>query len=494
MHGSSIDFMRGTIATNSIMDLEATGVKSKEVERVEAPEVVRTEKKSSSVTTRIVYIVSALALIAAAPYVYTHYFSDKPKDKKAARDKTVPVTVAKATLQEVPISIKSIGNVLSYSVVNVIPQVGGQLKKVYFQQGQAVRKGDLLFEIDPIQYDAAYKQALGNVARDKAQIQQAQATLEKDIAQVGQLKATLARDTAQNKYATVELGRYNLLQQEGAVSREQSDQTVTNAATAQATTQGDEKAIENAQATVKGDRAAIETARGTLEADEAAAQNAKIQLSWTKIRSPIDGRTSSLNVYEGNVVTANANTPLVTIDQIQPIYVNFTIPEQYLDEIRKNLQRNTLKVDALIEGRKKNAVNGAVSFLQNTVDTTTGTVQLRAAFANLESKLYPGQFVDVVVTMPPDGQTVVVPAKALQTTQQGTAVYQVNADNTVTFTPVEIARTFGDLAALSKGLQPGATVVTDGQLQLTPGAHIQVVKDASAGDAGSSVLPGSGSQ
>jgi membrane fusion protein, multidrug efflux system len=476
-----------------MIDLEGTGVKSNEVERVEAPETVQSEKKGNSTSTRVVFIVIAICLCGFAPYAYNKFVSEEAGKKKASKDKTVPVTIAKATTQDVPISIKSIGNVLSYSVVNVIPQVGGQLKKVYFTQGQLVRKGDLLFEIDPIQYDAAYKQALGNVTRDKAQIQQAQATLEKDIAMVGQLKATLARDTAQNKYATVELGRYNLLQQEGAVSREQSDQTVTNAATSEATTQGDQKAIENAQATVKGDRAAIETARGTLEADEAAAQNAKIQLSWCQIRSPIDGRTSSLNVYEGNVVTANANNPLITIDQVQPIYVNFTVPEQYLDEVRKNLQRKTLKVDALVEGKKRNAVNGEVSFLQNTVDTTTGTVILRAAFANTESKLYPGQFVDVVVTMPPDGQTVVVPAKALQTTQQGTAVYILNpADNTVTFSPVEVARSFGDLTALSKGVKNGDTVITDGQLQLTPGSHVQIVKDASAGDAGSSVLPGSG--
>ena len=473
-------------------DLEATGVRTKKMERVESPERVRQERKGS-LTTRIILILLAIGLLAGAPFAYNQFFAGD-KDKKAAKDKSVPITVAKATIQEVPISIRSIGNVLSYTVVNVVPQVGGQLKKVYFTQGQAVKKGDLLFQIDPVQYDAVYKQMLGNVARDKAQVQQAQATLEKDISLVGSLRANLLKDSAQNKYASVELSRYNLLQQEGAVSREQSDQTVTNAATAQATTESDQKMIENAEATVKGDRAAIDTAKGTLQADQAAAENAKIQLGWTQIRSPIDGRTSSLNVYEGNVVTANAPAPLVTIDQVQPIYVNFTVPEQYLDEVRKNLQKGTLSVDALIEGKKKNAVNGAVSFLQNTVDTTTGTVQLRAAFANTDLKLYPGQFVDVVVSMPPDGQTVVVPAKALQTTQQGTAVYIVQPDNTVIFSPVDVARTFGDIAALSKGVQNGDTVVTDGQLQLTPGAKIQVVKDASAGDAGSSVLPGSGGQ
>jgi multidrug efflux system membrane fusion protein len=471
-------------------DYDATGVKDKNMEHVEARNRVETEKKSS-VATRVIFILIAIAMVAALPFAYNKLFGEQ-KDKKGPKDKTVPVTVAKATMQEVPIEIHSIGNVLSYTVVNVVPQVGGQLKKVYFTQGQAVKKGDLLFQIDPVQYDATYKQLMGNVARDKAQVQQAQALLEKDIATVGSLRANLAKDTAQSKYASLEQTRYNLLQQEGAVSREQSDQTVTNAATADATTDSDKKMIENAEATVKGDRAAIETAKGTLEADEAAAQNAKIQLGWTEIRSPIDGRTSSLNVYEGNVVTANTGQPLVTIDQVLPIYVNFTVPEQYLDEIRKNMQAGTLSVDALIEGKKKNAVKSAVSFLQNTVDTTTGTVQLRATFANTDLKLYPGQFVDVVVSMPPEGKTPVVPAKALQTTQQGTAVYIVKPDNTVIFSPVDVARTVGDLAAVTKGVQPGDTVVTDGQLQLTPGSKIQVVQDASAGDTGSSVLPGSG--
>lgn len=471
-------------------DYEATGVREKVMEHVEARSRVETEKKSS-LATRLIFIVIAIGMVAGLPFAYNKLFNEQ-KDKKGTKDKTVPVTVAIASMKEVPIEIRSIGNVLSYTVVNVVPQVGGQLKKVYFTQGQAVKKGDLLFQIDPVQYDAAYKQLLGNVARDRAQIQQAQATLEKDQALVGSLRANLVKDNAQSRYASLEQSRYNLLQQEGAVSREQSDQTVTNAATAEATTDSDKKMIENAEATVKGDKAAIDTAKGTLEADEAAAQNAKIQLGWTQIRSPIDGRTSSLNVYEGNVVTANTGQPLVTIDQVQPIYVNFTVPEQYLDEIRKNMQAGTLSVDALIEGKKKNAVKSTVSFLQNTVDTSTGTVQLRATFANTDLKLYPGQFVDVVVSMPPDGQTAVVPAKALQTTQQGTAVYIVKPDNTVVFSPVDVARTVGDFAAITKGVQPGDTVVTDGQLQLTPGSKIQIVQDASAGDTGSSVLPGSG--
>ncbi len=350
---------------------------------------------------------------------------------------------------------------------------------MFFSQGQYVKKGDHLFQIDPRPYEAALAQAEGNVARDQAQVQQARANLRKDMAAVGQLQANKQRDEAQAKYAGVEVGRYATLVAQGAVSHEQSDQINTNLLTAQATIDADQKAIENAQAVVNADKAAIATAKGTLDADKAAADTSRIQLGWCQISSPLDGRTSSLNVYEGNIVTANTNAALVSIAQVQPIYVNFTVPEQNLDLIRQNLSKGTLKVEAYLEGVKADSVMGNVSFLESTVNMQTGTVVLRGAFPNKDLRLFPGQFVDVVVSMPADGETVTVPAQSLQTTQQGTSVWIVNPDKSVTLVPVTVKRTRAGLAALGSGVKSGDTVVTDGQLQLTPKVHIRVVKDNS---------------
>jgi membrane fusion protein, multidrug efflux system len=459
-----------------IGDRDQEEVQVKLSETVKA-NVSRPEGPKALTGTRIFLTVAGCLLFLAVPFVFLGgWKGNKPGGEH--QDKSVPVTVTTAREDAVPITLRSIGNVLSYSVVNVVPQVSGQLIKVCFTQGQFVKQGDLLFQIDPRPYKAALDQVAGNVFRDQAQLEQAQANYERDVAQVGQAKANLEKDKAQMVYASKESKRYDQLVNEGAVSIEQSDQIDTNALTAKATLSADQKAIENAEAVVRADQAAIMTGKGTLEADMAAKETAKIQLGWTQIRSPLNGRTGSLNVYEGNVVTAQSNTPLVSIEQVQPIYVNFTIPEQYLDEIRTNLDRKTLQVDALIEGVKKNSVNGEVSFLENTVNTTTGTVLLRAAFPNTELRLFPGQFVDVVVTMPAPARTVVVPTTALQTTQQGTAVYIVRPDQTAGFVPVKVARTSGDMAALTSGVQEGDVVVTDGQLQLAPGAKVHVMKNS----------------
>ncbi len=425
-------------------------------------------------------VVAAVVIVAALVGALAYYRSADEASKRAAakKERDVPVVVARATIQQVPIRIKTIGNVLPYSVVNVLPQVNGQLTKVYFTQGQFVRKGDPLFQIDPSPYQAALDQAEGNVARDRAQIQTAQANLARDLAQVGQLRANLQKDSAQLKFASAEKERYNMLVNQGAVSREQSDQMMTNEATGSAAVEADRKAIENALSVVNADRAMIDTARGTLKADEAAAKNARIQLGWTLIRSPIDGRTGSLNVYQGNIVNANnANTPLVSIYQVQPIYISFTVAEQYLDQIRRAMASNTLRVQALLEGVKTDSVEGAVSFLENSVNTTTGTVTLRATFANADKHLYPGQFVDVIVTMPPDGKTVVIPASAVQTSQQGNCVYVVRPGNKVDFLPVDLRRTYGEWAAIGSGINAGDVVVTDGQLQLIPGARVRIVRE-----------------
>jgi multidrug efflux system membrane fusion protein len=397
------------------------------------------------------------------------------------KERTVSVSVAVAKSASVPIEIKSIGNVLAYSVVNVVPQVSGQLRQVYFRQGQYVKKGDLLFEIDPSLYQAALAQAQGNVDKDAANVQQAEAALARDQAQVGQAQANLMKDQAQASYAGKQNQRYNSLLTQGAVSHEQSDQMETNLSVANAAILADQKQIENTLSVVNADRAAIKTAQAQLETDRAIMRNAQIQLGWTTIRSPIDGKTGSLNVYAGNVVTAQNNQPLVSIAQVKPIYVTFTVPEQNLDQVRAALRAKTLKITANIEGVKANAVEGDVNFLENTVNTNTGTVTMRASFSNEDHHLFPGQFVDVTVSIPSNAPSVVVPTTALQTTQQGTAVFVVKPDNTVYLAPVTVDRSNVDIAALGSGIKTGDVVVTDGQLQLGPGTKVKVTQDNKQG-------------
>lgn len=402
------------------------------------------------------------------------------KNGKGGKDKIVPVLVATAGEQALPIELRSIGNVAPFSVVNITPQVGGQLLKVHFTQGEFVKKGQLLFQIDPRSYQASLAQAEGNVARDKAQVEAAQANLARDETMIGQAYANLRRDRAQSQYTDVQVTRYAELVREGAVSKEQSDQISTSAAQAQATIDADMKMVENAKAVTRGDRAAIDTARGNLRADQGLADQARLQLSWTKIYSPIDGRTGSLNVYEGNVVSPNSSTPLVTIAQVNPIYVTVTVPEQYLNDLRRSQADGTLKIQALVEGRKAEAVKGHISFMENTVNTNTGTILLRASFDNAGHKLFPGQFVDVVISMPPSGKSVVVPARAVQTTQQGNSVYVLKPDSTVDLVKVKLGQSSGELIAILEGLNVGQTVVTDGQLQLSPGSKVKVQRDSQA--------------
>jgi multidrug efflux system membrane fusion protein len=420
-----------------------------------------------------VVFLAVLAIAAVAMQRAAHKASQASADP--AKQDVATVLTAVATMQSLPLEVHNIGNVEPYSVVNVIAQVGGQLTHVYFTQGQTVQRGDLLFQIDPRPYQAQLDQAQANVVRDQSQIRSAQANLEKDIAASQQAEANLTKDVAQQRYADVEVGRYEALVKAGAVSHEQSDQVSTSAQTASATVLSDKAAVENSKAVISADKAAIAQAKASLAADQAAADNSRIQLGFTQIRSPVHGVTGALNVYEGNVVRANDTTPLVTINQISPIYVTFSVPETNLDQIRQAEKQGTLQVRANVDGDRKNVVEGQLCFIDNTVDKTTGAIKLRAIFANLDKILWPGRFVSVAVSLPQPQPQVVIPSRAVQSDQQGQSVFVVNPDNTVKFVPVEVERTRGDSSVISKGLQAGDTVVIDGQLKLTPGAPVKVL-------------------
>jgi len=334
----------------------------------------------------------------------------------------VPVTVAKVVAKDVPIQIRAIGNVQPYSSVTVKSQVKGQVAEVHFEEGQRVAHGDLLFTIDPRPFEAALRQA----------------------------EANLARDLAEANNAKVEAGRRERLLAQGFVSRDEYDQAQTQAV--------------SLEAAVRADRAAVE--------------NAKLELQYCYIRSLIDGRVGQILVHAGNIVKDN-DTTLAVINQIRPVYVSFSVPEQDLPEIHRRATEQTLAVQAFIGKDEADPVAGDLSFIDNTVDTTTGTILLKGRFKNEDEALWPGQFVDVALILGVHRNAVVIPAAAVQTGQEGLYVFVVGSDMVATTKPVVVGASVGADIIVEQGLQPNETVVTDGQVRLAPNMKVEI-KDAAA--------------
>jgi multidrug efflux system membrane fusion protein len=369
-----------------------------------------------------------------------------------------PVTVAQAQARDIPIQIRQIGSVEPVAVIAVKSQINGELNKVFFKEGQEVKKGDELFEIDP----RPYQQALD----------QAQAAVQKDLALVSQAEANLARDQAQALNAKQQAKRYDQLAKEGVISKDQNDTYQTASQVSDEAVRADQAAINSAQASVVSDRSAIETA--------------KLNLSYCYIRSPIDGRAGSLLLQAGNLVKANDTTALVNINQLQPVYVTFSAPEQLLPEIRRYQAEHTLTVrgTGVADGATSGvAVTGQLSFIDNIVDSTTGTIKLKATFPNSDHALWPGQFINVVMTLRTLDHATVVPSEAIQSGQKGQFAFVVKPDQTVETRFVTVGQNIDNQIVVQTGIAPGETVVTDGQLRLFPGARIRVVA-AAKGDAG----------
>ncbi len=346
-------------------------------------------------------------------------FASACSDSKAkpSSQRVVPVKMGDVIQQNVPLQINAIGNVEAYNTVSVKALVGGEIIDVHFREGQDVRQGDLLFQIDPRPYEAALKQAEG----------------------------ALARDIAQARNAEEQAKRYEILVQKDYVSRDQYDQLRANA----------------------------DALSAAVQADKANVENARLQLAYCTIKSPIDGRVGSVLINKGNVVKAN-DVAMVTINKIAPIYVTLSVPEQNLSEIKKYMAEGALKVDAIIPGDEKRPAQGVLTFVNNAVDTATGTIQLKATFENKDKRLWPGQFVNTVVTLTTQRNAVVMPSAALQAGQQGQYVFVVKQDFTVESRPVVISRSSGDVAVVAQGVKPGEKVVTDGQLNLIPGSRVEV--------------------
>jgi multidrug efflux system membrane fusion protein len=367
-------------------------------------------------------------------------------------DAAVPVTIAKAVQKDIPVQAEVIGTVEAFATVAVKPQMSGQLLEAHFREGDFVNRGQLLLTIDARALEAQVKQTEATIMRDQAQLAQAQ--------------ANLARDRAQEANARSQLQRADQLSKNGIISKEQYDQSSTAVATLQATINADLAAIENAKAQIAATRAALE--------------NLKVQLGYTKVYAPIGGRTGSLLVKPGNIVQANT-TEIVGINQVQPVYVSFALPEGYLAELRSNQQGLTVLAKSDEGGINE---TGRLSYFENTVDVSTGTIRLKAKFDNPRRTLWPGQFVRVTLQLQNRPNAIVVPTQAVQTGQEGTFVYVVKADQTVEIRPVKAGQRAGDEMVVDTGLRPGETVVTEGTLRLVPGSRVQLRERGGPGGPG----------
>lgn len=346
--------------------------------------------------------------------------------KKAAAPAGVPVLVAQASTTNVPVQIEPppVGHVVAYSSVAIHTQVGGVLQGVYFKEGAEVTSNALLFTIDPRPWEAALAAANAALKRDKAQLENAK----------------------------IQFGREQKLFDQKLVSQDDFDTS----------------------------KAGMDALQGTVQADEAAVTNALLNLGYCQVRAPFDGVTGALQKHAGDVVKSPDDT-LVTLNQIHPIYVQFGVPEQFLPEIRREQSLRPLKVSASFENMNVPPPQGELTFIDNSVDTTTGMIQLKAAFPNEDSVLWPGQYVTASLTLSELTDIVVVPSQAVQTGQNGEFIYVVKQDKTVEERKVTIGITYDGQTVIEKGIQAGETVVTDGQLRLAPGTAVIIKNSDSKG-------------
>lgn len=337
----------------------------------------------------------------------------------------VPVLVVTAIQKAVPVQLRAVGNVEPFTTVSIKSQVTGVLMQAHFKEGQDVKKGQQLFTIDPRPFEAALRQAEANMQRDNAQL----------------------------KNLREQVRRYAELVEKQYVSREQYDLIKTNA----------------------------DAAEAVVEADKAAVESAKVQLSYCYIYSPVNGRVGSLLVNEGNLVRVNDAAPLVIINQVNPINVTFSVPEQHLSDLKRHMSAGQLKVDASFQSDEGRAEQGRLEFVDNAVDRATGTIRLKAVFANTERRLWPGQFINVALTLTTQPDAVVIPSEAVQVGQDGQHVFVVQPDKRVEVRAVTMGTTSEGEAVITKGLAAGEQIVREGQFLLGPGSRIEI-KDTAVSD------------
>jgi len=365
------------------------------------------------------FLFGGVGLLIVAVVLFTYFGTEiranEPKASKAAP--LVPVTVVPAAVRSVPFRLQAIGNVEALSTVSVKARVDGQILEVNFKEGEEIKKGSVLFKIDPRPYEAALRQA----------------------------EATNARDVAARDQAQAQERRYKDLLEKNFVSKDAYAQFRTNA----------------------------DTAAAVADASKAAVDSARLNLEYCTIRTPIDGYSGKIQIQLGNLVKASDPNPLVVLNQVHPIYVSFAVPEQTLPAIRSYMSAGPLTVDASPPNSTKTGASGRLIFVDNAVDSTTGTIKLRGQFANKENALWPGQFVNVSIKLYDQRDAVVIPSQAIQNGPDGEYVFVVKPDMTVEARKIKSDRTEGDSVIIASGLKSGEQVVTRGQLKLTSGARVK---------------------
>ena len=370
----------------------------------------------------------ATALFSTIAVIAIAGCSHGPADTFGERE-AVPILAAKVVQKTVSDTIRAIGRVEAFSTVDVKAQISGQVMQVHFRQGQDVKQGDPLFTIDPRPFQAALQQAQANLAKDRAQYREAAA----------------------------DERRYSTLLRQGVGSRQQYDQVEATAGALSA----------------------------SMAADEAAVQTARLNLEYTEIRAPIDGRTGDLLVHAGNLVKPDADTAMVVINQVHPVYVAFSIPEQKLPDVREFMAEHKLAVQVSLPGQQGPTESGELSFVDNSVDAKTGTINLKGQFANTDARLWPGEFVNTTLVLREHPGAILVPSQAVQTGQQGSFVFVVQPSMKAEIRPVVIGESIDNQTVVTSGLKPGETVVTDGQLRLIPGATVTIKSGLSENGAAS---------
>jgi len=366
------------------------------------------------------FVFGGVGLLVLAVVLFAYFGTEiSANERKAPKGSpAIPVSVAQVTQEVVPFRLQAIGNVEAYSTVAVKARVDGQIVEVGFKEGEEARKGQVLFKIDPRPFEAALRQAEANALRDAA-----------------------ARDQARSQEK-----RYQELLEKNFVSKEAYAQIRTNAAVAEA----------------------------TAGASQAALDNARLNLEYGTIRAPIEGYAGKIQIQMGNLVRANDVNPLVVINQVRPIYVNFSVPEQRLAEVREHMAARQVAVEALAPGSDHAAALGTLIFVDNAVDPSTGTIRMRARFPNKENLLWPGQFVNVSVRLFEQADAIVIPSQAVQTGPDGQYVYVVDRNMVVDVRKITVQRTEGERAIVASGLAKGEQVVTQGQLRLGPKTRVQI--------------------